>query len=76
MSHNACFVAQEATPELLRIVTVCGECYNEIRQGDTVYYDMEHYRYLCACCKEKLCAVMDEETCEIVAEEEAPSLFC
>jgi len=76
MSHNACFVAQEATPSLLRIATLCGECYAEICEGDTVYYDMEHYRYLCECCKERLCSIMDEETCEIVREEEEPSLFC
>ena len=76
MSHTSCFVAQEATSELLlRVTNVCGECYADLREGDTVYYDMEHYRYLCACCKEKLCAMMDEETCEIVSDEE-PTLFC
>ena len=76
MSHSGCFVAQEATEALLlRVTNVCGECYADFKKGDTVYYDMQQYRYLCECCKEKLCAMMDEITCEIV-KEESPSLFC
>jgi hypothetical protein len=72
---NACFVTQVATEEiLLRVTNVCGECYNDISEGDTIHYDMQNYRYLCNCCQEKLCSMMNEE-CEIVKEED-PGLFC
>ncbi len=72
---NACFVTQTATKEiLLRVTNVCGECYNDINEGDTIHYDMQNYRYLCDCCKEKLCSQMNEE-CEIVREEDV-GLFC
>jgi len=72
---NACFVTQTATKEiLLRVTNVCGECYNDINEGDTIHYDMQNYRYLCDCCQEKLCSQMNEE-CEIVREED-PGLFC
>ena len=75
MSHSACFVSQEATPEiLLRVTNVCAECYDDIREGDAIHYDMQSYRYLCDCCQEKLCSQMNE-ACEIV-EDENPSLFC
>ena len=77
MSHGACFVAQTATRDiLLRVTNVCGECYGDLNEGDTIYYDMQQYRYLCECCKEKLCAVMDEQTCEIIDENRQDSLFC
>lgn len=72
---NACFVTQVATEEiLLRVTNVCGECYSDISEGDTIHYDMQNYRYLCNCCQEKLCSMMNEE-CEIVREED-PGLFC
>jgi len=72
---SVCFVSQEATKEiLLRVTNVCAECYDDIHNGDTIYYDMQSYRYLCACCQEKLCTQMNED-CEIV-EEESTSLFC
>lgn len=72
---SACFVSQEASKEiLLRVTNVCAECYDDINDGDTIFYDMQNYRYLCQCCQEKLCAQMNEN-CEIV-EEESASLFC
>jgi len=75
MTSNACFVTQVATEEiLLRVTNVCGECYNDIVEGDTIYYDMQTYRYLCQSCQEKLCEQMNEE-CEIVEEAEG-GLFC
>ncbi len=72
---SACFVTQEVTEEiLLRVTNVCAECYDDIVEGDTVYYDMQTYRYLCQACQEKLCEQMNED-CEIV-EEEGATLFC
>jgi len=72
---NACFVTQVATEEiLLRVTNVCGECYDDIAEGDIIHYDMQNYRYLCQSCQENLCEQMNDE-CEIV-EEEGAGLFC
>ena len=72
---SECFITEKATEEiLLRVTNVCAECYDDINTGDTIYYDMQNYRYLCECCQEKLCAQMNEN-CEII-EGEVPSLFC
>jgi len=71
---SACFVTQVATEEiLLRVTNVCGECYDDIHEGDTIHYDMQNYRYLCKSCQEKLCALMNEK-CEII-EDESVALF-
>lgn len=75
MMSSTCFLTQVATEEiLLRVTNVCGECYDDIVEGDTIHYDMQTYRYLCQSCQEKLCEQMNED-CEIVAEEEG-GLFC
>jgi len=64
-----CFVTQEATEEiLLRVTNVCAECYDDIKEGDTIHYDMQNYRYLCKDCQERLCAQMNEN-CEVVVDE-------
>ncbi len=66
---SPCFVTQEATKEiLLRVTNVCAECYDDIKEGDTIHYDMQNYRYLCKECQEKLCAQMNEN-CEVVIDE-------
>jgi len=63
---SACFVTQEATKEiLLRVTNVCAVCYDDLHTGDTIHYDMQHYRYLCSACQEILCANMTEE-CEVI----------
>jgi hypothetical protein len=68
---SACFVTQEATREiLLRVTNVCAECYDDIKEGDTIHYDMQNYRYLCKECQERLCAQMNEN-CEVVVDESA-----
>ncbi len=68
---SPCFVTQEATEEiLLRVTNVCAECYDDIKEGDTIHYDMQNYRYLCQRCQEELCEKMNDE-CEIVVEESA-----
>ena len=65
---SACFVTQIATKEiLLRVTNVCGECYDDINIGDTIYYDMQNYRYLCQSCQEELCERMNEN-CEVIQE--------
>lgn len=66
---SPCFVTQEATKEiLLRVTNVCAECYDDIKEGDTIHYDMQNYRYLCKKCQERLCAQMNEN-CEVVVDE-------
>ena len=68
---SPCFVTQEATEEiLLRVTNVCAECYDDIKEGDTIHYDMQNYRYLCKSCQERLCAQMNEN-CEVVVDESA-----
>ena len=74
MDTGAYFVTQEATEEiLLRVTNVCAECYKDIRIGDTIYYDMEHCRYLCEDCQEVLCEKIEEAFGSI--EEETGGLF-
>lgn len=71
---SECFITQEATSEiLLRVTNVCAECYDDIKAGDIIHYDMQNYRYLCKSCQERLCALMDEN-CEMI-EEESLKLF-
>jgi len=73
---STCFVTQEATRDILaRVTNVCGECYTELKEGETIHYDMQNYRFLCDCCQKKLCSRMNE-ACEIVDEEEELTLFC
>jgi len=70
---SACFVTQIASEEiLLRVTNVCGECYNDLSEGDTIHYDMQNYRYLCTSCQEILCDSMNEQ-CEIL--EDSAGLF-
>ncbi|MBD3788935.1 MAG: hypothetical protein IE885_00990 [Campylobacterales bacterium] len=74
MSSSPCFVTQIATKEiLLRVTNVCGECYDDLKEGDEIYYDMQNYRYLCKKCQEALCERMNDR-CEII-EEEGQALF-
>ena len=70
-----CFVRQEATPQILQNVSrYCAECYKEFRETETVYYDMQQYRYLCERCAERSAERLDER-CELVEEPESPALF-
>ncbi|MEA3456643.1 MAG: hypothetical protein U9R26_09055 [Campylobacterota bacterium] len=66
---STCFVDQIATPEiLLRVTNVCGECYDDLLEGDPIYYDMQSYRYLCKKCYEILCEKMNDD-CEVIEDE-------
>ncbi len=52
---NQCFVNQVATEEILqRVTSVCAECYDELKIGEHIYYDMQSYRYLCIKCYDEL----------------------
>jgi len=54
MSSN-CFVRQEATLEIIENVTnFCSECYEDILEASTIFYDMQNFRYLCASCQDKI----------------------
>jgi len=62
------FLTQEATESiLLRVTNVCGECYSNIKLGDTIHYDMQRYRYLCEGCQSK---VFEEEIGYFIEKEE------
>ncbi len=66
---SRCFLTQVATEDILKRVTnMCGECYSDIVEGDTIHYDMQNYRYLCHTCQEQLCEKMND-ACEVVEEE-------
>jgi len=73
---SICFVTQVVNKDiLLRVTNVCGECYDDLNEGDTIHYDTQNYRFLCNCCQEKMCAMMNED-CEIVYDEAETTLFC
>lgn len=69
------FIDQVASHEILKCVTnLCSECYDELKVGDTIYYDLREYRYLCQECHRKLCDAMSVD-CEIIDDDEVESLF-
>ncbi len=73
---STCFVTQKATSEiLLRVTNVCGECYSDLNEGDTVHYDMQNYRFLCDCCQKKIASTMDDD-CNVIYDEAEQDLFC
>jgi len=70
--NDHCFVRQSATPKILEFVSrFCAECYHEFAEGETLYYDMQNYRYLCESCADALARHLDE-LCEVSEEEEEP----
>lgn len=55
-----CFVRQSASLEIIANVTgFCAECYKDIIENETIFYDMKNCRYLCACCHETLAETLD-----------------
>jgi hypothetical protein len=67
--NEECFVDQIANRDiLLRVTNVCGECYDDLQEGDHIYYDMQTYRYLCKRCKENLAKRMNDQ-CEVMEED-------
>ena len=58
---STCFVTQEATKDILiRVTNVCAECYGDIKEGDTIHYDMQNYRYICMSCQDKLYTLLNK----------------
>jgi len=73
MSSN-CFVRQEATLEIIENVTnFCSECYDEILEASTIFYDMQNFRYLCASCQNRINESLDKN-CELI-NSDSTSLF-
>ncbi|WP_292656814.1 hypothetical protein [Nitratifractor sp.] len=73
--NSQCFVRQEATPRILQNVSrYCAECYREFTEKETLYYDMQEYRYLCESCAEALDKRLNE-ACERIEEPESAGLF-
>jgi len=69
------FVTQEATKEILfRVTKVCGECYADLHEGETIHYDMQACRFLCSHCQEKL-SLKKNETQENLYDEAKMNLF-
>ena len=69
MTTRACFVSEIATDKLLSSVSnMCAECYNDLKEGDTIHYDMQNYRYLCQSCQEIACEHMNDD-CEVIYDE-------
>jgi hypothetical protein len=70
MIDDQCFVSEKATMNiLLRVTNVCGLCFEDIHEGDAIYYDLQEYRYLCEKCAEELSRKMND-ACEIVEDGE------
>jgi len=68
--NTQCFVEQRSDERILNFVTrYCAECYREFSLGETLFYDMQEFRYLCDDCARLLAERMDDE-CEIVEEQE------
>jgi len=73
--NTSSFVEQQSNERILTFVArYCAECYREFRVGETIFYDMQEYRYLCTDCADKL-AERREEACEIIEETNGEGLF-
>jgi hypothetical protein len=67
---NNCFIDQIASQDiLLRVTNLCGVCYDDLKLGEMIYYDMQEYRYLCQKCYEELSDKMNSN-CEVVDDGE------
>ena len=73
MSSN-CFVRQEATVEIIEnVANFCSECYEEILESSTIFYDMQNFRYLCASCQAEIEQNLESD-CELL-QSDPNSLF-
>jgi len=69
-----CFVRQVATVAMINnVASFCAECYSEIIEEDTIFYDMQNCSYLCEACQEALAENLDSN-CEPL-NSESGSLF-
>ena len=75
MSRHNGFVTQVATREILtRVTHFCSECYNPLDEGETIYYDMQYYCFLCPVCYQEQMEKMGKNE-ERVREERGATLF-
>ena len=64
-----CFIRQNATLEIIANVTsFCAECYDNIIEDETIFYDMKNCCYLCEACQEALEENLDIN-CESISSE-------
>ena len=69
-----CFVRQVATVTIINnVASFCAECYSEIIEDDTIFYNMQNCSYLCESCQEALAESLDSN-CERLSSESG-SLF-
>jgi len=63
-----CFVRQVATIVTINnVASFCAECYNEIMEDDTIFYNMKNCSYLCEACQEALAESLDTN-CEPIIQ--------
>jgi len=56
---NNYFLKEKATNEIItNVASFCSECYIEIIEKQTIFYDMKNYCYLCESCQ----SVLNEQT--------------
>ena len=54
MSANS-FLKERATLNIIKnVASFCSECYSPLSENQVVFYDMQHYRYLCSSCQESI----------------------
>jgi len=54
MSVNS-FLEERATGNIIKnVASFCSECYSPLLENQIVFYDMQHYRYLCSSCQESI----------------------
>ena len=69
-----CFFKQKATSEIISNVTdFCSECYETIVPSQTIFYDMDKYRFICEACQDGMGKKLDENS-EFIDHENS-SLF-
>jgi len=69
------FVPQTATAEILtRVTNMCALCYDELKKGENIYYDMQECHYLCLHCQEAK-VLIDEEKSSKESLDQSLGLF-
>jgi len=59
-----CFLKEKATTKTINnVASFCSECYIEIIEKQTIFYDMKNYCYLCENCQSSLNEQIDDN-CE------------
>lgn len=70
------FLEQQMEERLLeRVGRYCSECYREFKIGESAYYDLQEYRYVCTECAKRLSRQREEKSPETIEEMREASLF-